>query len=117
MKQYYGVIIFFCAVCVFAVLFTIFNPKTKFSEMQVLDESQILIHNGQGHQFKHGENDLFQQKTLADAKTMFMSALSDSNQIGNCKTSKHLQPDDSWEEMEIELPESYDWREKYPQCV
>jgi len=60
---------------------------------------------------------MFQQKTLADAKTMFMSALSDSNQIGNCKTSKHIQPDDSWEEMEIELPESYDWREKYPQCV
>ena len=59
LTSYYGVIGFFCFVCVAAILFTVFNPKTKFSELLVLDESQILIHNGQGHQFKHGENDLF----------------------------------------------------------
>jgi len=46
MTQYYGVIGFFCLVCVGAILFTIFNPKTKFTEMQIIDQSQILIHNG-----------------------------------------------------------------------
>jgi len=46
---------------------------------------------------------------------MFMSALSDTNNLGQCRTSKGLEGDN--EEMEIELPESYDWREAYPQCV
>jgi hypothetical protein len=46
MTQYYWVIGFFCVVCIGAIFVTIFNPKTKFSEMQILDESQILIHNG-----------------------------------------------------------------------
>jgi hypothetical protein len=38
MASYYGVIAFFIATCLFAIGFTIFNPKQKFSEMQVLDE-------------------------------------------------------------------------------
>ena len=117
MTQYYYVIGGFVAVCVFAVLFTIFSPKTKFSEMFVLDETQILIHNGQGHQFKHGENDFFENKTMADAKKMFMSALSDTNNIGPCKTSKQMDPSQEIEEMEIDLPDQYDWREEYPQCL
>lgn len=117
MQPYYMVIGGFVAVCVLAVLYTIFNPKTKFSEMQVIDQSQILIHNGMGHQFKHGENDLFQHKTLADAKSMFMSALSDTNNIAPCKTSKRLSQEQDFDEMDIEIPESYDWREQYPQCV
>jgi len=49
MTQYYYVIGFFVAVCVFAVIFTFVNPKQKFSEMMVIDDSQILVHNGQGH--------------------------------------------------------------------
>ena len=27
--------------------------------MQIIDEAQILVHNGQGHQFKHGFNEFF----------------------------------------------------------
>ena len=49
---------------------------------------------------------------------MFTSALSDTNNIGPCKTSKNADPENpELEEMEIELPEAYDWREEYPQCV
>ena len=46
MQQYYGVIIGFCVVCVLAIAVTIFSPKQKFAEMNVLDESNFLIHNG-----------------------------------------------------------------------
>ena len=46
MTPYYGVIGFFIAVCFFAVVFTFMNPKKKFSEMKVIDDSQILVHNG-----------------------------------------------------------------------
>ena len=114
MTQYYYVIGFFVAVCVFAVIFTFVNPKQKFSEMMVIDDSQILVHNGQGHQFKHGRNELFEMKTLADARTMFQSAISDTNQINPCATSMGL---DGVEEEDIDVPESYDWREAYPDCV
>lgn len=78
-QQYLLVIGLFCAVCVFAVLYTVFNPKPKLSEQMVIDDAQIMIHNGQGHQFKHGKNTFFEGKALADAKQMFMSALSDTN--------------------------------------
>jgi len=98
-----------------AVGITFISPKQKFAEMTVLDESQMLIHNGAGHQFKQGENAFFEHKTLADAKQMFMSALSDTNNLGTCRTSKGLDAEN--EEMEIELPEAYDFREAYPQCV
>lgn len=39
MTAYYGVIGFFIAVCVFAVIFTFMNPKKKFSEMKIIDDS------------------------------------------------------------------------------
>jgi len=71
MTPYYVVMGGFVGLCLFAVLFTFLSPKQKFSEMQVIDDSQILVHNGQGHQFKHGANELFEAKTLADAKQMF----------------------------------------------
>ena len=82
--------------------------------MDVIDDSQMLIHNGQGHQFKHGRNNLFEHKTLADAKQMFMSALSDTNNVNPCKTAKGVQ---GYEDEEIDVPESFDWREAYPKCV
>lgn len=51
---------------------------------------------------------------------MFMSALSDTNNVPHCKTSKKMDEKtqgDDFVEIDIELPESYDWREAYPQCV
>jgi preprotein translocase subunit SecG len=47
MMQYYLVIGAFVAVCVAAVVYVLLNPKKSFSQMQVIDESQILVHNGQ----------------------------------------------------------------------
>jgi hypothetical protein len=46
MQAYYGVLAGFTIVCVLSILITLFSPKQKFSEMKVIDESQILIHNG-----------------------------------------------------------------------
>lgn len=120
MTQYYYVIAFFIVVCIISILVTVINPKQKFSDKEVIDEQDILIHNGQGHQFKHGENKIFKKKTLKDAKNMFMSALSDTNNIQHCKTAKKVDEKAQGEdfvEMDIEIPESYDWREAYPQCV
>ena len=82
--------------------------------MKVIDDSLIFVHNGQGHQFKHGRNQIFENKTIADLKTMFYSGLSDSNQINPCKSSKAQSDKQIAEEEEIDLPESYDWRKAYP---
>lgn len=46
MMQYYIVIGAFVAVCVAAVIYVLLNPKKPFSTMPVIDESQILVHNG-----------------------------------------------------------------------
>jgi len=48
---------------------------------------------------------------------MFMSALSDTNNIGACKTSTGIEGVSAEEEDQIDVPDSYDWREEYPNCV
>ena len=61
MKQYYIVIGSFVAVCVASVLYVLLNPKKSFAAMPVIDESQILVHNGQPNAgFQQGENAFFQ---------------------------------------------------------
>jgi hypothetical protein len=85
--------------------------------MKVIDDAQMLVHNGQGHQFKHGTNNFFKDKTIADVKYLFTSGLSDTNQITPCKTSTNLQGELEMQEMKIDVPETYDWREAYPRCV
>ena len=47
MMQYYLVIGAFVVICVGAVLYVLLNPKKSFAQMPVIDESQILVHNGQ----------------------------------------------------------------------
>jgi hypothetical protein len=71
----------------------------------VIDDTQILVHNGMGHQFKHGRNEVFEGKTNTDVRTLFMSSLSDTNQIAQCKSSKSMDPNEMTAEEEIEVPE------------
>jgi len=60
MTQYYVVIGVFVAVCVVAVLYVLLNPKKSFAQMTVIDDSAILVHNGQSSGFQRGENSFFQ---------------------------------------------------------
>lgn len=113
--SYNYVMIGFVAICAIAIGYTLLSTKQKFSEMLVIDEAQMLIHNGQGHQFKHATNSFFKDKTMAQVKYLFNSGLSDTNQINTCKTNAGM--GEGQEEMSIDVPESYDWREAYPQCV
>jgi len=47
MSQYYIVIGGFVGVCVLSVLYVLLNPKKIFAQMPVIDESAMLVHNGQ----------------------------------------------------------------------
>jgi hypothetical protein len=47
MTQYYYVIAVFLGVCVLSVIYVLLNPKKSFASMPVIDESAILVHNGQ----------------------------------------------------------------------
>lgn len=47
MTEYYLVIGAFIAICAAAVFYVLLNPKKSFSQMNVIDEGQILVHNGQ----------------------------------------------------------------------
>jgi hypothetical protein len=60
MTQYYLVIGGFVGVCVVAVLYVLLNPKQSFAQMPVIDDSAILVHNGQNSGFQRGENAFFQ---------------------------------------------------------
>lgn len=51
-------------------------------------------------------------KTVADAKYLFMSSLSDTNEIAPCSSSIGLEGQST--EEDIEVPDTYDWREEYP---
>jgi len=59
MNQYYAVIAFFIFSMVAALLYTLLNPTQSFAQMPVVDESAILVHNGQSHRFTQGANDFF----------------------------------------------------------
>jgi preprotein translocase subunit SecG len=60
MTEYYIVIGAFVAICIGAIIYVLLNPKKSFSQMQVIDESQILVHNGQqSSQFQQGTNEFF----------------------------------------------------------
>ena len=52
MMQYYLVIGGFVVICVAAVLYVLLNPKKSFAQLQVIDESQILVHNGQSGNYQ-----------------------------------------------------------------
>ena len=69
MNQYYAVIAFFVASMVAALLYTLMNPTQSFAQMPVIDESAMLIHNGQSHRFTQGPNQFFEVST--SARSMF----------------------------------------------
>jgi len=108
MNSYYAVIGFFCAVMVFAGVYTIMNPQQSFAQMPVIDEGSILVHNGQSNRFNQQGNDFFADWTIADAKRLFESGLSDTPNMDNCRSAQN---------EELEIPETYDWRNENPDCV
>lgn len=51
---------------------------------------------------------IIQNWTLSNAKTLFQNSLSDTQNIGPCKSK---------DDEETIIPERYDWREQFPDCV
>lgn len=47
MHQYYIVIGVFLVVCLAAVFYVLMNPKKNSSQIPVIDDAQIMVHNGQ----------------------------------------------------------------------
>lgn len=102
------VIGFFCACMFGALVITLMNPSASFATMPVLDESAMLVHNGQNHRFTQATNEFFADWTISDSKKLFEIGLSDNPNLENCRSAGNL---------EMVIPESYDWREETPECV
>lgn len=51
MNQYYAVMGGFVATMAGAAIYTFLNPATSFATMPIIDENNILVHNGQEHLF------------------------------------------------------------------
>ena len=58
-NQYYAVIAFFCLSMLAALIYTLTNPKQSFAQTPVIDDSAMLVHNGQNHRFTQGANEFF----------------------------------------------------------
>jgi len=50
-NEYYVVIGGFCFVMAGALVYTVLNPQKSFANKPIVDESSILVHNGQSHRF------------------------------------------------------------------
>ena len=46
LANYYFVIYAFVGICVLAIGLTLFSPKAKFAEINAIDDSAIMVHNG-----------------------------------------------------------------------
>lgn len=46
--------------------------------------------------------------TISDAKSLFEQGLSDTQNIESCRSGTN---------KEVIIPESYDWRKEFPDCV
>ena len=68
MNQYYAVIGFFIACMFGALVYTLMNPTQSFASMPVIDESAMLIHNGQSHRFTQSGNAFFEVSSLTSLK-------------------------------------------------
>jgi hypothetical protein len=110
-KQQFQIVIYgFLGVCVASVLYVVLNPTPSFSKRPVIDESAILVHNGNSDvMFKQGPNKIFETWTMEDVNDIMNNYLADNPNVPQCRTSS--------EESETAIPESFDWREQFPDCV
>lgn len=60
MTPYYVVTAFFVAVMVGAFYVTFFDPKKTAAQNPIIDETSIMVHNGQSNSFTQASNLLFQ---------------------------------------------------------
>ncbi len=62
-------IAFFCVSMAAALIYALMNPARNFAEIQVIDDSAILVHNGQNHRFTQGSNEFFAVSALSTSFT------------------------------------------------
>lgn len=109
-QQYQLVIYGFVAICAASVLYVLLDPQTSFSKRDVIDQSSILVHNGNSDvYFKQGANKQFEGWQMERVNTILNSFIVDNPQLPACRTSQ--------EEPQDPLPMSFDWRKENPDCV
>jgi len=47
-----------------ALIYALMNPARNFAEMQVIDDSAMLVHKSQNHRFTQGSNEYFAESPL-----------------------------------------------------
>ena len=82
------------------------GDRRRLSEIMVLDESHIQMHNESGRDYTLKENDFFEGLTLEDAQKMFHNKFTDKQNTPKCEES----------EEEVRIPESYNFYQSYPDC-
>ncbi|KAM3147143.1 hypothetical protein pb186bvf_000859 [Paramecium bursaria] len=102
--SYHIVIGVFLFVCLFAVVSILTRNPKKQAGLPVIDEEEISAHNSQGL-YEQGPNEFFQEWKLGETKVLFNNHFSFKNRISQCPESNDI------------IPETYNFREKFPNCV
>jgi len=104
---YHLVIGGFLLLCASALFSIFFSKSKKIHLTPVIDEEDITAHNSENLGFTLGPNAYFEGYKLSDAKPLFNNQFSFKSSLLRCASS---------EESTI-IEDSYDFREKFPDCV
>jgi len=105
---YYIVIGIFVAVCVGSIFFILLNPKRALSEISVVEDDKIIVHNSQNYMYKQGFVEMFKDWSWGDVKEITRNSLSNRQNIPLCSSRS---------DANLIVPESFDARTKWPECV
>lgn len=97
----------FGAVMIFALVSTLWKSGPDILITDVNDEEYIKALNSQGNSFTVGPVPHFDGYKLADVKRLINNQASNKQQLYRCNTGN----------KDTIVPESYSFREAYPQCA
>jgi cathepsin B len=105
MVGYYIVFGLLGALCFYVIVMLFINQQAPLHKTPVIDDKKIDEHN-QHFPWQQGANKLFEGATLADAKKLINSSFASHSNLNKCTVDDSTVP-----------PESFDAREKWPNCV
>lgn len=92
--------------CLYVIATMFMNSAPPLHKLPVLDEKRMSDHNSQSPNWKMGPNEFFEGATMADAKRLMNVGFASHSNIPKCQVDEN-----------INIPESFDYRETFKKCV
>jgi len=93
------------AVCLYVIAMMFLNQTPPLNKVPVIEDKKIQEHNS-NNLWKQGANEFFEGATLADAKKILNAGFASHQNLNRCQVDDSINP-----------PESFNYREAFPNCV